>query len=195
MRAVLVVPHKAPETVARGLVEAAPPVPSVVAVLLPLDEANATAVVFRDLDGQPLPIDLDQVGAHMSSGGTDVGVAHGDDQDEGRRWVRFHAGQVAQVLDLRDELYLPVDEDGFPDLERAPLRRADRPPATWGRFRSCHDLGMKQSFSCRFGPVEHLLAGLLAGREVGAQAWLLVRDHRRLHPPLPLSWGGNGRPR
>lgn len=195
MRAVLIVPNLALETVARGLVEVAPPAPSVVAVLAPLEEAGACVVVFRDLEGQALDLDLDQVAAHMSFGGHDVGVAHGMGAEEGRRWLCFREGKVIRSLDPRDELYLPVDEDGFPDLERTPVRQADGPPPGWGRFRTCHDVGMKQTFSCRFGPVEHLLATLQAGQDVGARAFALVNDHRRLHPPLPLAWGGDGRPR
>ena len=195
MRAVLIVPNLSPETVARGLVESAPPAPSVVAVLVPLEEAGACVVVFRDIDGQPLAVDLDQVAAHMSCGGHDVGVAHGLGADEGRRWLRFHCGKVVQVVDARDELFLPLDEDGFPDLERAPMRQGDGPPAGWGRFRTCHDVGMKQVFSCRFGPVEHMLSMLQTGQDVGARAFALVNEHRRLVPPLPLSWGGGGRPR
>ncbi|NOY26861.1 MAG: hypothetical protein GXP62_13400 [Oligoflexia bacterium] len=195
MRAVLVLPHLSPETIARGLVECAPQRDTLVAVLLPLPQANATAVIFADLAGQALALDLDPMAQALSAGGTEIGVAIGHSDDPARRFVGYRDGRVLHTLGPDDELFLPVDEDGFPDMERPPVRRVDGPPDGWGRFRSCHDLGMKRAFSCRFGPVEHCLDKMVSGQDVGARAYALVRDHHRLRPPLALPWDRTGHPR
>jgi len=195
MRATLVVPHLAPDTVARALVAAAPAGDSVVAVLIPVAEAGATAVIFRNSQGEALKVDMDRVASHLSTGGTDVGVAHGHSQDTARRWDHYREGQVVHTLGPRDELYLPMDEDGFPDLEATARTTQESLPAGWGRFRSCHDLGMQETFSCRFGPVAHCIDRMLVGEDVGARAYALVRDGQRLSPPPALSWTSAGVPR
>jgi len=195
MRAVLVVPHLSPETTARGLVECAPAVDDLVAVLLPLPHANATAVLFHRRGGDVADIDVNQLACHLSLGGTEVGVALGRLTNQDRTWTSYCDGQRCLGLDINDELYLPVDEDGFPDMEQQPIAWRDHPPAAWGRFRSCHDLGMKRTFSCRFGPIQHALDQLHAGHDVGARTFAIVHDGEPLHPPRALPWTGAGRPR
>lgn len=192
---VLVLPHIAPDSIARGLVDAAPALPQVVALLLPLPEAGATAVLFTDDHCRAVSVDLDAVAAHMSTGGHAVGVAHGSIDQAERRWRGFRDGRPVMELGPDDELYLPVDEDGFPDLEAERLRKGDGVPDGYGRFRSCHDLGMKQTFSCRFGPVAHAVQRLAQGEEVGVEAYALVVDGHRVSTPTPLKWSGRGHPR
>ena len=192
---ILLLPHGAPDSIARGLAASAPARDELVAVLIPLPEANATAVLLRDLHGQPAALDLVEVATRMSSGGFEVGLADGSPDEPDRAWTSFKDGRVELRLGPRDEPWLPMDEDGFPDLD-APRRFLDQGiPAGHGRFRSCHDLGMTQVFSCRYGPVDWTLKRASAGEDVGAQAYLLSSGGHKSGAPMRLPWTGAGRPR
>lgn len=193
---VLILPHLSPDAddlaaIARGLAGMAWPQRDVVALFLPLDEAGCVAVQFRSGGGARIEVDLDAVGRHMSTGGHGVGVAHGGAAERGRAWVQWKDGREVARFGPADELLLPVDEDGFPELDETPRRRGEGAPEGWDVFRSCHDLGMQAAFSCRFRPVAFRVARL-DGRdgdgESGARAFVLVRDGQALHPPLPMPW-------
>lgn len=192
---VLLLPHIASDSIARGLVGAMPDLPQVVALLLPLPEAGATGVLFTDDRCSPLPLDLDAIAAHMSTGHNAVGVAHGGPDEDRRIWRGYLDGERVVELGPDDELYLPVDEDGFPELDAERVRGGDGVPPGYGRVRTCHDLGMKQAFSCRFSVVAQTMKRLAAGEDVGLEAYALVVDGRRVGSPTPLSWGERGHPR
>lgn len=183
MRHVLVLPHLSPDTVALALSHAVPAETDLDALLLPLEEANATAVLLVTPQGQPADVVMEEVARRLSEGDSELGLCLGTKDDPERSWSAWRGGVVQRRLGVADETWLPVDEDGFPDLEAKPLRFDEGPPAGWGRFRSCHDLGMQASFSCRFAPVEHLLTRLGRGEEVGTLAYALTRGGRPLHPP------------
>lgn len=186
MRHVLVLPHLAPDTVALALCHAVPADQDLDALLLPLEEANATAVMLYDPQGQPASLEMDPILRRLSEGDNELGLCIGTVDDPQRSWTAWRAGQVVRRLSAADETWLPVDEDGFPDLESQPLRADQGPPAGWGRFRTCHDLGMQAGFSCRFSPVEHQLARLARGDEVNAIVYSLTRGGRPLHPPARI---------
>lgn len=194
MTHVFVLPHLAPETVALAFHHAVPPVPELDLLLLPLGEAGATAAVLLPPEAVA-GLDLEAVARALSAGGQELGLAVGEADEEGRRWTAWRGGQELRRLGPADETWLPVDEDGFPDLDARPMRAAEGPPAGWARFRSCHDLGMTASFSCRFSPVAHVLGEVLAGGPGEALRYRLFREGRALHPPPRVSVPGPARGR
>lgn len=170
----LIVPLAPAEQIARSLVASLPDAPDVVARILPVEEANAVAIQLYDGDGQALNLDYEAFAARLSVGSHGVGLL-----TDGEHWRAYAAGALTRQLGPDDALFLPVDEDGLPDMEQRPVRRGDGVPAGWGLFRSAADLGMTSLVSCRFGPVRHALSR--PGRR-----FVLVHHGRALHPPAEL---------
>ncbi|RME25353.1 MAG: hypothetical protein D6798_09190 [Deltaproteobacteria bacterium] len=160
----------------------------VLALVIPVGHAGATVVAFTDRDGHPVDLDLDAIARHMSVGGHAVGVAHGDVDAPDRRWNSYDGGEPGASFGPADEPWLPGDEDGFPDLDGPRVREADGIPEGHVRFRTCHDLGMTQTFSCRFGPVRQAIERVVAGEDLGQEAFMMVLDGKPLSHPVRAPW-------
>ncbi len=184
----IILPHAAHSSIARGLAEVVRAPGDVLALIVPVEHACATVVAFCDRHGQPVDVDIDAAGRQMSIGGYQVGVAHGSVDAPDRRWRSYDGGVEEGGFGPGDETWLPGDADGFPDLEAPRIHAAGGIPEGYVRFRTCHDLGMKQSFSCRFGPIRHALDRVAAGDELGQEAWLMVHDGKPLQHPVRAPW-------
>ncbi len=184
----LIVAQTAPETVARALTRVDVPVPTLNALVVTVPEANATAVQLLDDRGRPSSADPALFARVLSVGGHAVGVARVDPVGSHRAWERWQDGALSVRLDEGDELYVPHDEDGFPDLDVPPVRARDGVPAGWRRLRSALDLGMKQMLSCRFTPVLHAFERLHHAEDVQVRAFALVVSGRALRPPQEIAW-------
>ncbi len=184
----LITPDISLETLGRAL--AAVPIdrPSLVALVVPLHEAQALALQLRDGDGQPAGVDLSAYASVLSRGGWPVGLAHQSPDCD--RWETWSGGERTLVLGCEDALFLPFDDEGFPDVQVAPVRAADGPPEGWRRWRSCHDLGMTALHSCRFRLVLWSVRRAIRG-EGDARALVLAEDGEILSPPQEVSWPGH----
>lgn len=185
---ILVVPQTAPESLARGLAVTDLPSPSLVALVVNVPEAQSTAVRFLDPSGRPAEVDPGRFARVLSVGGHTVGVARIDPGANTRRFELYRNGAVLHVFTPEDELYVPHDEDGFPDMEVPPVRQADGVPEGWRRLRSALDLGMQRLVSCRFTPVAHAFERLARGEDLDVRAFALSVAGRALHPPQEIPW-------
>lgn len=183
----LVVPQSAPASLALALARVEVAVPSLVALVVAVPEARASAVQLLDDHGRPSEADPALFARVLSVGGHAVGVARIDPVANTRHWERYQDGLQAETLGSSDELYLPHDEDGFPDLEVTPVRAADGVPEGWRRLRSALDLGMMRLLSCRFTPVSHAFERLHHAEDVAARAYALVVAGRALRPPQEMA--------
>jgi hypothetical protein len=183
----LLVPRAEPQLVARAL--AAVPASHPELVVLVLDEAHAQVSVLRFVDGAGMALDVDlrPFAQALSAGGRSAGVARIDAAQDARSWTGWRDGAVEATLGEADELYVPHDEDGLPDLDVEPVPRA-RAGAGWRRLRSCLDLGMQRLASCRFTPVAHALDAMAAGEEVPVHAFVLRRGGAAVQPPAEVPW-------
>lgn len=182
----LVVAQTAPESVARALSRVEVSAATLNALVVTVPEARATVVQLLDERGRPSDIDPALYARVLSVGGHTLGVGRVDPVENNRRWERYHDGELVQSLGLDDELYVPHDEDGFPDLD-VPPRRAPVPEG-WRRLRSALDLGMKEMLSCRFTPVLHAFERMHHAEDVNVRAYALVVAGRALKPPQEIGW-------
>lgn len=163
--------------------------PSLVALVVPLHEAQALAVQFRDGDGVPTSVDLAAYAGALSRGGWPVGLAR--QSAGGGCWETWSGGEKTLSLSSDDALYLPFDDEGFPDMQTSPLRAGERPPEGWRQWRSCQDLGMTELHSCRFRPVVWAVQRAIRGESEDARALVLAEDGEVLNPPQEVSWPGH----
>ena len=184
----LVVPQTAPEALARGLAQAECPAPNMVALVVNVPEARATAVRFVDAQGRGLDVDPGLFARVLSVGGHEVGVARIDPQANARRFELYRNGAEIAVFTTADELYVPHDEDGFPDLDVPPVRLSDGVPEGWRRLRSALDLGMQRMVSCRFTPVSYAFERLQHAEDLDVRAYVLSVAGRALRPPQEVAW-------
>lgn len=182
----LVLPDAPPERVLRALRHAPLAGNDLVAHLTRVLEANAVVLAFADAQGQAAPLALEPIAAALSQGGEVVGLAQLDAAAGTRSWQTWTGGQRVQWLTQDDELYLPPDARGRPDLDAEPRTRAQGADAGWVLLRSCLDRGMERSFSCRFAPIAHAL------EQGGGEhtAWVLIARGHPLAGPQP--WTGRG---
>ena len=179
----LVVPRIDPDQLANGLLQTPPALPDLVAIVLPVEPAGAQAVIFTDRSGHPVELDLEPWAANLSTSGDGVGIARIGEEE--RHWCGFKGGHCSVRLGPEDERYLPVDEDGMPDIEVGPIEARNGIPAGWGLYRSAIDLGMKGLFSCRSGPVRMALLDMLAGMRPDARAYLMASPDARPGTRIP----------
>ena len=180
---ILVFPQTPPETVARALAVVPGSGGDLSALILPVPMAAATVARFYDAHGRQAALDLTPYAAALSRGGHALGVVRIDPVGNTRRWAAWRDGAQAEVYTPDDELYVPHDEDGLPDLEAPPVRARDGVPAGYRRLRSALDLGMQKLVSCRFTPVAHAVERLGHAEAPDARAWVLRRGGRDLRPP------------
>ena len=185
---ILVLPSLSSAQIARALSVVEPSVPSLVALVVPVERAGASAVRLFDEDGRPADVDLSVYAAALSQGGHAVGVATVDPVGSNRAWQLFRDGALAETFGADDELYVPHDEDGFPDLEATPVRRSEGVPDGWRPLRTCLDLGMERLVSCRFTPVTYVFEQLRGNRGVQAHAYTLATGGHALRPPQETPW-------
>ncbi len=184
----LIVSQTAPESVARALARVEVPVSALNALVVTVPEARATVVQLLDERGRRSDLDPALYAAVLSVGGHAVGVARVDPVGNRRRWERYLDGALVERLGEEDELYVPHDEDGFPDLDVPPVRARDGVPEGWRRLRSALDLGMKGMLSCRFTPVLHAFERMHHAEDVAVRAYALVVSGRALKPPQEIAW-------
>lgn len=184
----LIVAQTAPDSLARALARVTAPVPTLNALIVTVPEARATAVQLLDDHGRPSEADPALFARVLSVGGHAVGVARIDPVANTRRWERYVDGAQTQVIDAEDELYVPHDEDGFPDMDAPPRRASEGVPEGWRRLRSALDLGMKGLVSCRFTPVLHAFERLHHAEDLSVRAYALVVAGRALIPPQEIGW-------
>ncbi len=185
----LITPDISLETLGRALGAVPIERPSLVALVVPLHEAQALALQFRDGDGLPTGVDLPAYASVLSRGGWPVGLVH--QGPDGDRWETWSGGAKTLVLGGEDALFLPFDDEGFPDMQAAPVRAADGPPEGWRPWRSCLDLGMTALHSCRFRPVLWSVQRAIRGESGDARALVLAEDGEILSPPQEVSWPGH----
>lgn len=184
----LIVPSASPDAVARVLGRQSVQTSSLVALLIPLEHASGTIVRLLDEAGRPAAVDLAPFARSLSTGGQPVGLARIDGADAQRGWETWQDGERTRVLTVADELWIPLDAEGHPDLDGDMRSFPDGPPASgWRRLRSCLDLGMERILSCRFTPVTRAMERLRSG-EGEARAFALVSHGHPLHPPQELPW-------
>jgi hypothetical protein len=159
---------------------------SLVALVTPLHEANALAIEFRDGDGRPTTVDMVEYAQHLSRGNRSIGYAYSEGADQ--TWETWTNGELIHQLSSADALYLPFDDEGFPDMQADPVPARDGVPEGWQLFRTCLDLGMQELHSCRFRPVLWALARADRGEMEGTRALVLSEDGQHLNPPQEVSW-------
>jgi hypothetical protein len=184
----LIVASTAPDTLAKALARVEVPVASLNALVVSVPEANATVVQLLDDHGRPSEVDPALFARILSVGGHGLAVARVDPSANSRRWERYLDGAQVETLGVDDELYVPHDEDGFPDLDVPPVRASDGVPEGWRRLRSALDLGMKRFLSCRFTPVLHRWERLHHAADNSVRAYALVVGGRALRPPQEIAW-------
>jgi len=160
--------------------------PSLVALVVPLHEAQAFAIQFRDGDGQPTAVDTTAYARSLSQGDWPVGLARQDAECD--IWETWTGGEVKVRLDCSDELFLPFDEEGFPDMQEKPAIARDGVPDGWKRWRTCLDIGMTSLHSCRFRPVLWALDRAIEGELEGVRALVLAEDSEVLKPAQEVGW-------
>lgn len=185
---ILVVPKTPHALVARALALVPPPVADLVALVVSVDESNATAIRFYDPQGRVADVDLRPWAAALSQGGHASGLASVDASAGARDFALFRDGAEAARFTPDDETYVPHDEDGFPDLDVPPRTARDGVPPGWRRLRTCLDLGMQALVSCRFTPVARVFERLLAVEPARANAYALAVGGRALSPPQETPW-------
>lgn len=184
----IIVPSASVDAVVRALGHVRAPASSLVALLVPLEHASGTIVRFTDESGRPAAVELAPFARALSSGSQAVGVARIDGADSLRGWESWQNGALSRQLGPADELWIPLDAAGQPDLDGEMRTFPDGAPAEgWRRLRTCLDLGMERLLSCRFTPVTRALERLRAG-EGGARAFALISHGRPLQPPQELPW-------
>ncbi len=159
--------------------------PEVIALLVPEPHAGGIVVVVVDGAGTPIPGREHEIAQKLASSNYPICVATTGQEP---RWTRYEGGDAVEVFDHDDDLFLPVDEDGFPEFQHAPIARRDGPPDDWRVFRSCLDRGMDALLSCRFRPVERALARALGGASPATRAYFLRKGGRALKPPAEVPW-------
>ncbi|MCB9760717.1 MAG: hypothetical protein H6739_12820 [Alphaproteobacteria bacterium] len=185
----LILPGTPADRAARALAHVPFAASSVVALAVPVPRANALAVRLLTEDGRPAPVDLAVVAAALSTQDHGVGLARLDGDAERRAWLQYRGGQQIARFTVDDELWIPLDERGQPDLDGDMRRFGDGVPEEgWRRLRSCLDLGMERFVSCRFTPITRALERLRAGEDSDARAWILVSGGRALLPPQEIGW-------
>ncbi len=188
----LVLPTTDAARVARALDGLVAEGETLVALAAPVTSAGALALRFVDRWGHPAAMDYLAAASALSAGGEAVGLARIHPANDARAWLRFEGGAQVSAIGRAEELYLPHDDEGFPELSVAPVALADMPegpPAGWRRLRTCMDLGMKGLSSCRFTPVTRAFDRLSAGDGVdGARAFALIWESRRLRPAQEIPW-------
>lgn len=178
---VVLLPDQQLERVPRALSALGSEQSSLVVLAVPIPTAGVTAVRLLDRRGRALPDETARVAAGLSRGGR-AGLAVLDAAAGTRRWTRFVNGEQDTTLTEQDELWLPHDAQGMPDLDAEPVATRDGVPDGWRRLRSCLDLGMQGLSSCRFTPVVSALEAVRAGEPTLARAWVLREDGRALVP-------------
>ena len=184
----IVVPRGDPPMVARALAGAAGAEPDLIALILDEDHARVSVVRFVDQGGQPIAVDLAPYARALSAAGRSAGVAHIDPTRDTRSWDAWADGAQTRTIGLVDELYVPFDADGMPDLDATPVARPDGAGAGWRRLRSCLDMGMELLASCRFTPVAHALDAMAMGEGDSVHAFVLRRGGQAVQPPAEVPW-------
>lgn len=184
----IVVPRGDPPMVARALAGAAGAEPDLIALILDEDHARVSVVRFVDQGGQPIAVDLAPYARALSAAGRSAGVAHIDPTRDARSWEAWADGALSRTIGQGEELYVPLDDDGFPDLDATPQARPDGAAAGWRRLRSCLDMGMERLASCRFTPVAHALDAMAAGEGDSVHAFVLRRGGQTVLPPAEVPW-------
>lgn len=182
---VVLLPDAHVERVPRALAAIGSEAPSLVVLAVPILAAGVTAVRLLDGRGRALPGETARVAAALSRGGR-AGLAELDAAAGTRRWTRFVDGVQGPTLTELDELWLPHDAQGMPDLDAEPVATRDGVPEGWRRLRSCLDLGMQGLSSCRFTPVVRALEVVRAGEDSPARAWVLREGGVALQPPAEV---------
>ncbi len=173
------------ERVPRALTALGSEAPSLVVLTVPVPAAGVTAVQMLDGRGRALPEETARVVVGLSRGGR-AGLAELEPAMGTRSWTRFVDGERGLTLTEQDELWLPHDAQGVPDLDSEPVATRDGVPDNWLRLRSCLDLGMQGLSSCRFTPVVAALDALRAGEPTKARAWVLREGGRTLSPAAEI---------
>jgi hypothetical protein len=169
------------ERVPRALSAIGSEAQSLVVLAVPVPSAGVTAVRLLDGRGRALPAETARVAVGLSRGGR-AGLAELDAAAGTRSWTRFVDGVQDETLTEQDELWLPHDAQGMPDLDAEPVATRDGVPDDWRRLRSCLDLGMQGLSSCRFTPVVAALEAVRAGEPTMARAWVLREGGRTVAP-------------
>jgi hypothetical protein len=182
---VVLLPDLHVERVPRALAALGSDAPSLVVLAVPVPAAGVTAVRLLDGAGRALADETARAALGLSRGARS-GLAELDAGAGTRRWTRFVDGVRGPTLTEQDELWLPHDEQGMPDLDATPVPTRDGVPDGWRRLRSCLDLGMQGLSSCRFTPVVHALESVRAGEPAGARAWVLREGGAPLLPPAEV---------
>ena len=172
-------------TLSRALASIPHEAPDLTAQVLPVLEAGVMALTFVGPDGAELEdLDLAPYAQALSLGGI-LGLAW--EEREGRGWETWREGLCEERLGPADELVVPLEADGSPDMDFKPTTRRELGPGRAHVVRSCLDLGMTALFSCRFGPVRLAWA---AGE--GRRALTLTRHGHTLRPPVERGLSGEG---
>lgn len=174
-----------PERVARALIQVPWTDPDVWALVVPEPHAGGVAAVIVDPHGALLTRDLHDAARACSSQDYPICVAN---TGETPRWTRYQGHEIVADFDSGDDLFYPVDDDGFPELQVTPVARRDGPPADWQVFRPCLDRGMDALFSCRFRPLERTLARAIDGSSPDVRAFVLRQGGRALDRPAEVGW-------
>jgi len=182
----LITPQVNPEILSRALSTVPVSRPSLVALVVPLHEAQAFAIQFRDGDGQATVVDMTAYARALSQGDWPVGLARQDDACD--TWETWTNGVISTRLDCDDALFLPFDDEGFPEMQQKPVVARDGVPEGWQSWRTCLDLGMTSLHSCRFRPVLWALGRAVSGELEGVRALVLAEDGEVLKPAQEVSW-------
>ena len=174
-----------PERVARAMAGLAWTQPDVVVLVVPAPHSGGVGVLVVNAEGQVQVGHEDAAARKLSSASYPICVATLGDEP---RWVRYEGGDPVQDLGPADDLFLPFDEDGFPELGETPIARRDGPPEGWRVFRRSVDQGMESLLSCRFRPLERAINRALEGSSPRTRAFVARRKGRALNPPAEVGW-------